>query len=84
VESRAKRYQLTVPVTLGEGTGVTRDLSTTGLFFETERAHSLGETVGLSADLDGSTLRCEGSVVRVEQINGRYGVAVALTSFRFD
>lgn len=84
MERIAKRYQLTVPVKLEDGAGVTRDVSTSGIFFETERAHAVGETVGLSASLDGATVRYEGSVVRVERINGRFGVAVALTSFRFD
>ena len=83
VERGAKRYQVTLPVRIGEGTGVTRDLSTSGVFYETEKLHHLGETVALAADFDACTLQFEGSVVRVEQVNGHFGVAVALTSFRF-
>jgi hypothetical protein len=83
VERSAKRYQLTLPVKLNDGAGFTRDISTSGIFFETEKAHSVGQTVGLTAKLDGATVSCEGSVVRVEEINGRFGVAVALTAYRF-
>ena len=84
MERGAKRYQLTLPVRIGEGTGITRDLSTSGVFYETEKPHTLGETVGLAADFEGCTLQFEGSVVRVERANGHFGVAVALTSFRFN
>ena len=73
-----------MPVKLAEGGGLTRDMSTAGLFFETVKAHAIGDPVGLSADLDGATVHCEGHVVRVEKIDGRFGVAVALTSYRFD
>jgi hypothetical protein len=84
VQRSAKRYHLTLPVKLSDGAGFTRDISTSGIFFETEKVYSVGEAVGLSAKLDGATVCYEGSVVRVEKINGRFGVAVALTAYRFD
>jgi hypothetical protein len=64
-------------------TGETRDMSTCGLFFKTEQAHSNGETIRLSVSIDNHTVQCEGRVVRVEQLEGRFGIAVNLTFYRF-
>lgn len=80
---RATRYNLTLPVRLRDAAGVTRDMSTSGIFFETEKALSIGDTVDLSADFENTTIQYEGRVVRVEKIEDRFGIAVALTSYRF-
>lgn len=42
-----KRYNLALPVQLKNGTGITRDISTSGIFFETESAPSLGDAIRL-------------------------------------
>jgi hypothetical protein len=82
---RAERYQLEVPIRLHDGsTGITRNMSTSGIFFETERGHCVGDKVNLSVDLGEASLQCEGRVVRLEQGEGKFGIAVALTSYRFD
>jgi len=62
---------------------MTRDISTSGIFFETERGHSIGDTVNLSVRLGGASIQCEGRVVRLEQVDGKFGIAVDLTSYRF-
>jgi hypothetical protein len=82
---RAQRYRLEAPVALQDGsTGMTRDISTEGIYFETERGHSIGDTVNLSVHLREASIQCEGRVVRLEQGEGKFGVAVDLTSYRFD
>ena len=82
---RAERYRLEAPVALQDGsTGITRDISTEGIYFETERGYSIGETVNLSVRLGEASIQCEGRVVRLEQVEGKFGIAVDLTSYRFD
>lgn len=81
---RAQRYRLSATVELGEAEGLTRDISTLGVFFETKEPQPLGETIAFSVHLSEATVRCEGRVVRVENLNGKYGVAVELTSYTFD
>ena len=77
------RYKLSVPVQLNEGIGTTRDISTSGIFFETDSAHSIGDTIRLVLNFAHETLQCEARVVRVEPSNGRFGVAVELKSYVF-
>jgi len=78
-----ERFKLALPVQLKNGTGITRDISTSGIFFETESAHSVGETIRLSLNFEHETLQCEARVVRVEPRNGQFGVAVELVSYVF-
>ena len=46
-----------------------RDISTSGIFFETESAHAIGDTIRLSLNFEHETLQCETRVVRVEPRN---------------
>jgi len=78
-----ERYKLALPVQLNDGTGTTCDISTWGIFFETESAYSIGDTIRLSLNFEYETLQCEARVVRVEPRNGQFGVAVELKSYVF-
>jgi hypothetical protein len=80
---KGERYKLTLPVQLKNGTGITRDISTSGIFFETESAYAIGDTIRLSLNFEHETLECEARVVRVEPRNGQFGVAVELKSYVF-
>jgi PilZ domain len=80
---KGERYKLALPVQLNDGTGTTCDISTSGIFFETESAHSIGGTIRLFLNFEHETLQCEGRVVRVEPRNGQFGVAVELKSYGF-
>ena len=87
---QARRYRIAVPVELDHGTGLTRDISTSGIFFETDQSCSVGTTLSFSlvlehADPGGPVrLQCQGEVVRVEQRESKVGVAVCFTAYRFD
>jgi Tfp pilus assembly protein PilZ len=70
-------------VQLSDGTGTTCDISTSGIFFETERTYSIGDTIRLSLSFEHETLQCESRVVRVEPRNGQFGIAVELKSYVF-
>ena len=81
---RATRYRFVAPVHLGNGsTGQTLDMSTCGVFFETEQSYTLGEKIRLSVVLKDSTVQCQGTVVRVEPLEGAFGVAVELEVYDF-
>ena len=70
----ASRHRVALPVRLGEGSGLTRDLSTNGLYFLTDEPLELGQVVQLSMTLHHADpqrpvdLVCRGSVCRVEDL----------------
>ena len=68
---------------LNDGIGMTRDISTSGIFFETENPYAIGDTIRLFLNFEHETLQCEARVVRVEPRNGQFGVAVELKSYVF-
>jgi len=86
----ARRYRVAVPVELEHGRGLTRDISASGVFFETGSLFPVGVTISFSlvlehADPGGPVrLQCQGEVVRVEQREGKVGVAVCFTVYQFD
>src|SRR5438552_13148178 len=88
---RARRYRLALPIELQAlGDGTTRDLSTTGVFFETGGSLVPGAAIKFSVLLEhadpGPPLRlvCEGDVVRVEPCDERLGVGATISTFHFD
>ena len=88
---QAVRFPIAIPVELDEGTGITRDVSLSGVFFETDQFFLMGAPIRLTLVLERASpgqpvrLQCEGRVVRVErrQPELRLGVAVAIESYRF-
>ena len=68
---------------LDEGIGTTCDISTSGIFFETESEYAIGDTIRLFLNFEHGTLQCEARMVRVEPRNGQFGVAVELKSYVF-
>jgi hypothetical protein len=74
-----------VPIRLQDRTsGVTRDISPTGVYFVISESLQVGESIRFSMEFDDPTggvlhLDCTGKVVRVEQTAGKSGVAVAIT-----
>jgi hypothetical protein len=82
---QARRYRVALPAEVdSDGTGQTRDMSASGVFFETDQSFSPGAPISLSLTFAGGVrVHCEGQVVRVQRGEGNLGVAVALTSYRF-
>jgi PilZ domain-containing protein len=76
------------PVDLGASTGVTCDVSASGMFFETDATYALGNEVTFAVDLATPcgklTLRCQGSIVRLEPREHRVGVAVKITASKLE
>ena len=78
-----ERISTALPVRLEDGsTGVTHNISASGIYFETDRAPPQDRPLSFSVEFQsgggGLTLRCRAQVVRVEQLGNRVGVAALL------
>ena len=85
---QGRRIHAALPVYLKSATGVTRDVSTSGVYFLTEGAwFSPGESIYFSVELSrpgGKTmLKCRGDVVRTEEREPSLGVAVRIVESSF-
>ena len=78
------RHQIAVPVNFGRGIGISRDISFTGIYFTTKELLEPGEPLKLGFELEyaipGKSLQldCQGHVLRVEHLNGTYGIAAKI------
>ncbi|GEM_PF-4422545 len=78
-----------IPVLLKQGTGLTSNYSTDGIYFVTDQTVAHGEQLELVMLLNhqsmGAVVRlcCCGNVVRVEKCDDQTGVAVAITKHLF-
>lgn len=83
------RVSMVVPVSLpGGAAGITRDISATGIYFETDASTAVDRpldfTVEFSNDAGGMTLRCKGEVIRVEHLGTRIGVAARILESKLE
>jgi hypothetical protein len=82
----AERVSTKVPVLLDDGSvGITRDVSPHGIYFTVKDELTEGQRLRFTLEFDHSSgilqLTCESRVVRVEEVDGKLGVAaVILTS----
>ncbi len=83
-----ERVPAALPVTLDRGTGITRDIRASGVFFETEVNYASGSVISFSIELDGPTgkmmLKCQGQITRVEDRCGKVGVAAKIIESRLE
>jgi len=81
---RAPRYRIVAPVQLKDGSvGKTLNMSTCGVFLQTDQSYALGEMIGFSVLIKESIVHCRGAVVRVEPQDGPRGIAVELDRYEF-
>ena len=80
-----RRVPAALPVTVEDMAGaiaVTRDVSASGLFFETDAALAPGTDIHLTVELETPAgrriLKCHGSIVRTETLDNRLGCAVKI------
>ncbi len=81
----SSRIYTTVPLSLGDAKGISRDISASGVFFETDVAYVVGSEIGFTIDFDAAGVKlrfnCQGTIVRVEpKDTRRVGVAVRIVS----
>lgn len=78
----AERFEAGQPIHVAGSLGWVRDLSATGMYFYCDAKHPIGSHVELAIEVTmggmKQRLECEGEVVRVDDHEGGFGVAVRL------
>ena len=76
------RVSVSMPVNLANAPCYTRDVSATGVFLEANAPFVAGDKINFSIEFDSPggklILKCNGEIVRVEERNGKAGVAVKI------
>ena len=86
-QRQAPRFTSELPVRMGRVTGVTRDYSSSGVYFRTAEPVTIGEKVEFILILEHEPtvhevqINCTGEIVRVEPQTAGYGVAVNLETY---
>jgi len=82
-QRREERVAAALRVTLDRGSGITENVSASGVFFETDASYAAGSPIRFTVDVDTPggkmLLNCRGDIVRVERRQSRIGVAVRIT-----
>jgi hypothetical protein len=79
---QADRYPIGVKVEFAGGAGITRDVSGLGVFFHTDVPFAVNDRLEFTIVIpEAVNVRCQGRVVRVEESEGRFGVAVEIASY---
>ena len=77
-----ERISCGLPVDLGSATGMTRDISASGVFFETDATYPLSSSIHFQVELNtptcSSLVTCHGEIVRIEPRDKKVGVAVKI------
>lgn len=85
---RSERVPTELPVDLGTAKGTTRDVSATGIFFETDASYRFGSSISFAVELDTPAgkmlMKCQGEIVRIEPRLERVGVAVKITESKLE
>ena len=84
-----QRVSAAVAVTVeGARVGMTRNMSPSGIFFETDAGMRIGESIHFSVTFDSPPgklmLDCTGEIVRVEDLGEKTGVAVKIVESRLE
>ena len=80
---------LEVPVSIGQEETVTSNFSRASIYFFTDQSFVVGGDLNLSLDLAHAlpgktiTLVCQGEVVRLEQHDGKRGIAAKINYFQY-
>ena len=79
---KEERITCAYPVDLGDMKGVTRDISASGMYFETGASYAPGNRINLTVEFDSPggklRLKCDAEIARIEPRDGEVGVAVRL------
>lgn len=84
-----ERHATDLCLRLGEGSGIAKNVSPTGIYFETEVPLDPGATIHFEIDFNDPTsgplrIRCAASVVRVEHKDGKVGVGARILECQFE
>jgi hypothetical protein len=84
-----QRVSAVLPVKVdGKSAGVTRDISPSGIFFETDQEMASGSAIHFSLEFDNPSgkllLECSGEIVRIEKAGGKIGIAAKIVESRLE
>ena len=84
-----QRVNAILPVNMeGRTAGVTRDISPSGIFFETDMEMTNGSSIHFTLEFDNPSgkllLECSGQIVRIERAGGKIGVAAKIVESRLE
>ena len=87
--AREERVPAALQVNLDQGTGITRNVSASGVFFETDVNYAPGSEISFLIELEGPgarkmMLKCQGRIVRVENRGGKVGVAAKIIESKLE
>ena len=78
-----ERVNVSLPVRLGKGKGLTRDVSASGVSFEIDTSYALGSEISFEVELETGAnkmlMKCKGTIVRTDDHGAKKGVAVKIT-----
>jgi hypothetical protein len=79
---REERLPVALPINIENTQCITRDVSASGVFFETSSTFMIGAHVDFAIEFDSPggklILKCNGEIVRLEDKVGKTGVAVKI------
>jgi hypothetical protein len=86
---RDPRVKATVPIIVdGRTAGMTKDVSASGVFFETDEDMADGSPIEFTVELESPSgklvLRCSGQIVRVDRSGGKLGVAAKILDSKLE
>ena len=87
---RATRYKTALPVEVGSEKCTSIDVSSSGIFFETDKSFSPGQPIEFTIVLENVDpahpvrLQCRGAIVRVEDKGQKVGVAATISTYTFE
>jgi hypothetical protein len=82
------RVAVSLQVSMKESSYVANNISPSGIYFEVGDTFNVGEMVDFTVDLSthsgDAILKCNGEIVRVEDQNGKIGVAVKILKSKME
>jgi hypothetical protein len=81
-QARKKRISAELPISVGAGKGLVRDISASGMFIVQSGPQEIGARIDFTIDLNTPIgmmkLSCEGTVVRIQEVDGKIGIGVKI------
>lgn len=86
---REERFPAALAIAMEGASGVARDVSASGIYFETDAELVEGSPLHFTVEFEDSPgrplrLQCEARVVRVEKRGGKIGVGASIHSLKFE
>jgi hypothetical protein len=85
--ARAERHPVSIPISVGTKTGLAKDISATGIYFEIDVTQKVGSNITFLLELmtPGAPIKinCKGKVIRLENKTNCIGVAATIKDSEF-